>query len=93
MIPIKFKNILLVIKDQMPLKRFIKNFIITRNGYGLFSINSHIATYNNKEKIGYSSHNSALKAALKMEAKNPNKKFSAYKCLWCDKYHIGGIKK
>ncbi len=87
---ISIKNVWLVLKDQMPLKRFIRNFFITRNGYGLFYKTSHIATYNGKVKIGYSSHASALKAALSMEKKNPEKKFSAYKCLWCDKYHIGG---
>lgn len=89
---IKLKNVYLVIKDQMPLKRFIRNFFITRNAFGLFYKSSHIATYNNSPKIGYSSSASALKAALKMEKKNPEKKFSAYKCLWCDKYHIGGKK-
>lgn len=85
-----FRNIVLVIKDQMPLKRFVRNWFLTRNAYGLFYKSSHIATYSGKDKIGYSSHETALKAALKMENKNPEKKFSAYKCLWCDKYHIGG---
>lgn len=90
---IKLSNLLSVLRDQMPMKRFIRNFFITRNAWGLFYKSSHVATYSGKEKIGYSTSEKALKAALKMESKNPEKKFSAYKCLWCDKYHIGGITK
>lgn len=87
---IRLRNVILVFKDQLPLSRFVRNWILTQNAFGLFYKSSHIAKYNNQEKIGYSSNASALKAALKMEKKNPEKKFSAYKCLWCDKYHIGG---
>lgn len=86
----KLRNIILVIKDQGPWKRFFRNFFLSRNAWGLFHKHSHVSQRSNEPKIGFSSHDSALKAALKMEKKNPDKKFSAYKCLWCDKYHIGG---
>lgn len=84
------KNIILVLKDQMPLRRLFVNFFVTGNARGLFYKSSHIAKYNGEPKIGYSSSDKAWKAALKMKVKNPSKNFSAYKCLWCDKYHIGG---
>ncbi len=85
----KLKNIYLVLKDQMPPKRFLVNFFITRNAWGLFYRNgSHIAGYSGKEKISYSSRSSALKAAENMKKKTGNH-FSTYKCLFCDEYHIG----
>ena len=39
------KNIYLALKDQGPFKRFIRNFFGTRNAFGIFHINSHIATF------------------------------------------------
>ena len=39
-------------------------------------------------KICYSTKEKALKAADKMSIKT-GKHFSAYKCLFCDGYHIG----
>lgn len=84
----KIRNIVLVIHDQMPLTRAYKNFFVTGNAWGLFHKNSHIAKYSGKEKIAYGSKASALRAAGNMETKTGNK-FSAYKCLHCDGYHIG----
>lgn len=48
---IKLRNLILVIKDQMPLKRFIRNFFITRNAWGLFHKNSHISQGTGKPKV------------------------------------------
>lgn len=93
MILFKWNNIKLVIKDQMPLKRFFVNFFVTRNAWGLFSKNSHIATYNNKEKVGYNSKESSLRAAEHMSKKYPENIYNSYKCLHCEKYHIGRNKK
>ena len=41
-----------------------------------------------KEKITYNHKDSALKAAEAM-SKKKGAHFSAYKCLFCDGYHIG----
>lgn len=82
------RNIILVVKDQMPLKRFIRNFFITRNAWGLFHINSHISQGSGKPKVMYNTKASATKAAESM-AKKHGVWFSNYKCLHCDGYHIG----
>lgn len=84
----KIKNLFLVIKYQMPLKRFVRNFFITRNAWGLFHKNSHISQRSGKPKVKYNTKVTALKAAKKMTEKH-GKHFSAYKCLWCDGYHLG----
>lgn len=85
----KIKNIISVIKDQMPLSRLIRNFFITRNAFGLFYIKgSHIAGYSDKPKVMYNTKQSSLKAAESMKKKT-GKHFSSYKCLFCDGYHIG----
>lgn len=85
---IKFKNLRLGLIDQGPFKRFIKNFFITRNTWGLFSKNSHFRGDTGLEKISYSSKASATKASQKMGAKH-GVHFSVYKCIYCDGYHIG----
>jgi len=84
----KLRNVLLVIKDQMPLKRFIKNFFVTRNAWGLFHINSHVAQGSGKPKVMYNTKASATKAAEAMTKKH-GVWFSNYKCLHCDGYHVG----
>ena len=85
---IKLRNLIEALKCQLPLKRAFRNFIITRNAWGMFSINSHISQSTGKPKIQYSTKASALKAAEKMSAKM-GKHFSVYKCVFCDGYHIG----
>lgn len=82
------KNLCLALKDQLPLKRFVRNFFITRNAWGLFSKSSHVSSYSGKDKVKYNTKNTALKAAKSME-KKIGKSFSAYKCVYCDGYHIG----
>lgn len=84
----KLRNVILVIKDQMPLKRFIRNFFITRNAWGLFHVNSHISQGSGKPKVMYNTKASAAKAAESM-AKKHGVWFSNYKCLHCDGYHVG----
>lgn len=85
---IKIKNLIPFLKDQMPLKRFVRNFIVTRNAWGAFHINSHISQRSGKPKVKYNRKTTALKAAKKMSEKH-GKHFSAYKCLFCDGYHLG----
>lgn len=84
----KIRNIFLVIKDQMPVKRFIRNFFITRNAWGLFHENSHRRSDTGKEKVMYNTKETALKSANSMSKKR-GVHFSTYKCLYCDGYHIG----
>lgn len=84
----KIKNLLLVIKDQLPIRRLVKNFLVTRNAWGLFHINSHISQGSGKPKVTYNTKATALKAAEAMSKKN-GKHFSTYKCLHCSGFHIG----
>jgi hypothetical protein len=89
----KLKNIILVFKDQLPIRRMFCNFFITKNALGLFYRNgSHIAGYSGKEKVRYNSKASSLRAAENMEKKTGNH-FASYKCLFCDGYHIGKTKR
>lgn len=84
----KIRNILLALKDQGPFKRFVRNFFITRNAWGLFHINSHVNQTTGKPKVMYNTKASAEKAAASMTKKH-GVWFSNYKCLHCDGYHVG----
>jgi len=86
------RNVPLVIKDQMPLRRLWRNFVVVRNGWGLFSINSHIVNLTGQPKVMYNTRKSAERAAISMKAKH-NKHFAAYKCLRCKGYHVGKTKR
>ena len=85
---ISIKNLIPALKSQLPLKRAFRNFFITGNAWGLFSINSHINQSTGKEKVAYSSKDSAMRAAQSMSKKH-NTYFSVYKCAYCDGWHIG----
>lgn len=82
------KNIIAVWKDQLPWARFWRNFFVTRNAWGLFHKNSHIAQGSGLPKVMYGSKASSEKAAFKMGQKH-GYHYSPYKCLFCDGYHIG----
>ena len=84
----KLRNIVLALKDQGPFKRFYRNFFVTRNAWGLFHKNSHIAAGSGNPKVMYNSKASAEKAAASMTKKH-GVWFSNYKCLHCDGYHLG----
>ena len=83
----KLKYIYLALKEQGPLKRFFRNFFITKNGWGLFSKYAHY-TKNGKEKIGRSTKDKARKMADKMATKT-GYYYSVYRCPRCGKWHIG----
>lgn len=85
---IKWRNFKIWILDQFKRKTFFRNFFITRNAWGAFSINSHINQHNGKPKVMYNTVETARKCAEKMGQKH-NTHFSYYKCLFCDGYHIG----
>ena len=91
---IKFRNFWIWIKDQFQRKTWFRNFFITGNAWGAFSINSHINQHTGEPKQTYNHKESALKAAESMSIKQSKKygtdvHFSAYKCLFCDGYHVG----
>ena len=85
---IQLKNLIPALKSQLPLKRAFRNFFITGNAWGLFSINSHVNQISGKEKVVYGSQESAAKAAASMEKKYGHH-YSIYKCAYCDGWHIG----
>lgn len=84
---IKLKYLWAWLKDQASRKRLFHNFFITRNAWGAFSINSHLSG-GGKEKIGFSTKESAMKAAADMQDKY-FAHYSIYLCLFCGKWHIG----
>ena len=75
---ISMKNLIPALKSQLPLKRALRNFFITGNAWGLFSINSHINQTSGKEKVVYGSKDSAMRAAQSMSRKY-GVHFSVYK--------------
>lgn len=81
-----FKNFILVIKDQLPLSRLLRN-LWKGHLIGLFSKRSHL-TASGKPKVMYNTKTTAIKSAKKMMEKNGTY-YSNYKCPWCSGYHIG----
>lgn len=84
----RLKNIILAILEQGPFKRAWRNFIVTRNAWGMFHRNSHYRGDTGKEKVMYNTKKSAVKAAESMKRKH-DKHFSVYKCIYCNGYHLG----
>jgi len=82
------RNLILALRDQLPLSRAFRNFFVTGVAWGLFSRNSHTLLKTGLPKVSYGSKNSALKAACSMGKKHGGT-FSAYKCAYCDGYHVG----
>ena len=85
---ITWRNFKIWFCDQVRRKTWFRNFFITGNAWGAFSINSHINQGTGKPKIMYNTIEGARKAAEKMSEKH-GVHFSFYKCLFCDGYHIG----
>jgi len=84
---VKISNIIKAVRDQGPLRRFIRNFFVTGNGWGLISKRSHYRDHG-ATKVAYRTKASAEKAAMKMSEKH-GVYFSNYKCIYCDGYHLG----
>lgn len=82
----KVKNIILAIRDQGPLSRLARN-LAKGHLLGLVSKRSHVRE-GGSVKIPYSTRPKAEAAAVAMEAKTSHR-FSIYKCLYCDGFHIG----
>lgn len=82
----KLKNLILALKDQGPLTRFVRN-LLKGHVLGLFYKRSHF----NKDgsmKVKYNTKETATKSAQRMTEKH-RKWFSNYKCIYCDGYHLG----
>lgn len=84
---IKWKYIPRALREQLPLKRFIRNFFITGNAWGMFSIHAH-QNKKGKDKVGYNTKKSVLKSAKSMQKKY-GYYYSTYYCVRCGKYHLG----
>ncbi|MBQ7850582.1 MAG: hypothetical protein IJ343_12710 [Clostridia bacterium] len=85
---IRLRNLVQALKYQLPVRRALRNFFVTRNAWGMFSINSHVSQSTGKEKIAFPTYESAQRAAESMGRKH-GKHFSVYKCVFCDGFHIG----
>lgn len=85
---IKYRNLKIWLSDQFSRKVWFRNFFITRNAWGAFSINSHMNQHTGNPKVTYNTVEGAKKAADVMSKKR-GVHFSYYKCLFCDGYHIG----
>lgn len=83
---VKLKNLFQAIKYQG-----FKEFFITKNGFGIFSINSHMNQHTGKLKVEYHTEESARKAAEAISRKT-GRNLVAYKCIFCDSWHIGNNK-
>ena len=84
----KIRNIILALKEQGPLKRAWRNFVVTRNAWGMFHMSSHKRGDTGKLKVMYNTKETATKASNGMNRKM-GKHFSVYKCIYCDGYHLG----
>lgn len=82
----KIRNIILAIKDQLPVTRLLRN-IWKGHLIGLCSQRSHFTASGNP-KVTYNTKATATKSAAAMMKKNGTY-YSNYKCLFCDGYHIG----
>lgn len=82
----RLSNIIAVLRDQMPLRRFIRN-TLNGNIRGVLHKRSH-TRQDGQAKVAYGSKETAVKSADAM-SKKVNARFDTYKCLWCDGYHIG----
>lgn len=78
------KNLFLAIKNQP-----LREWFITRNAFGIFSINSHVNQHTGKEKVSYPTKASADKAATSLNRKKGTNTVVSYKCAFCDGWHIG----
>ena len=86
-IQVKFPYIIPALKQQGPFKRFFRNFLITGNGWGMFSRHAHW-NKQGKEKQAYNTLKSAQKGAKHMEQRYKFH-YSVYLCPRCGKYHLG----
>ena len=83
----KIYNIRIWLMEKVMDPHFFRNLFSYRKMWGAFSIYSHQRRSDGKPNISYSSHKKAVKAAESMSRKY-GVPFIAYKCLFCDGWHI-----
>ena len=83
---INLKNLYLAFKYQLPFSHLMRR-IFSGNIKGLLSKRSHYRS-NGNEKVKYPTVEKAQKAADRLQ-KLKTLRFSVYKCIYCDAYHIG----
>ena len=85
---IKYSNLHIWWKELLQRKDFWKLIFNYRLVWGAFNIHSHQRRSDRKTNITYSTRKKADKAAMNMQVKY-DIPFSAYKCLFCDGWHVG----
>jgi hypothetical protein len=60
---------------------------VTRTGWGIFNQRSHYRA-SGKPKVAHRNAAEGWKTALQMQDKHGGE-FEAYKCIFCDDYHVG----
>jgi len=81
------KDIKAAILYQIKQKDWFKQILIKKNAWGIFSEYSHTKK-DGGIKQRYELERHAKKAAESMERKYANK-YVAYRCMFCDGFHIG----
>lgn len=87
---VKLKYIGCWLKYQLSRPDCFRNLIVNRCAWGAFSIYSHIRRSDGKIKIAYPSKDKAEKAAEDM-GKKYKAHFVAYKCLFCEGWHVSKV--
>ena len=88
MLKLKPHNIPIWLVDQLHRPKWFRNLFMTGNAWAAFSINSHVRASDGQPKVFYPTKEKALKAADKMASKY-SVHYSAYKCLFCEGWHVG----
>ena len=84
---IKPKYIGIWLKDHLSQPDWFRILIVNRSAWGAFSIYAHARRSDGKAKTAYITKVDAEEGALKM-SKKYGVKFVAYKCLFCDGWHV-----
>lgn len=91
LIRIKYNNLKIWWTELLERGDFWRQLLNYRMTWGAFSIYSHQRRSDGKVNIIYSTRKKAFKAATNMQLKY-GCSFSAYKCLFCDGWHVGKCK-
>lgn len=70
---------------------FINGFFVDKNSRGIFSVRSHYCK-DGTEKVRYGHAETAERAVASMREKYGRTHMRAYKCGFCDGYHIGNAR-
>lgn len=82
------RNLALGVFDQLASRNAFRDIFITHAAWGIFHENSHTNRRSGKPKIAHATKEKARTAAGSMSRSNGTQ-FDAYKCIFCDGYHIG----